>query len=245
MKKTVYYDFNHEQIEEGNIKLNDIIEPCRPSTSEWFSSMDFFINGAKNINEYFANLKRRCLTQVVTHEEFNAPTTVKNCIGIKDLFKNSYIIKSPCDFHVSVIPHENEYIVAFNSSDSILLKHEIHAPQQYKNNKNKLFHNYTNLKLALPVLIRSKADYLYVDPVYHNETPLPLKVLPGVIADHQTHDLNINTIVENKEQDFLIKKGTVLTYLYFVSPVEFKIDRNIKYAPRFRKTFAWQYGESK
>ena len=229
--KKLYYNYAIPDIEE--LDISEFLVECSPSTSSWFNSLDFFINGAKDLNEYFSIVKRNILKGLQSYDEINsvttpAATTIKNCPGIKGLFRNTILVKSPCDLHVSVLPHNNNFEVLFNSSDQRLMIGEWHDDGQFKSRSNGLFNGAKNLKLCLPIVLQTDVDYLMLDPMYHEN--LPWKTMTGVInaREYNAVQLNINVMLQETECDFIIKKGAPLCYLYFHDKVKLERKKNIE-----------------
>lgn len=239
--KKLYYTFRDEKLNDLETPLIDLfIEPCIPTTSSWFSSLDFFVEkGVKGVSDMLVRWKDGVLNGQVPWDIFeksSSKTTVKNCPGIKDLFKNTYIVKAPCDFHFYVKNQDGQSNMICNASSDELMSFEQHPDVQFKNHKSNLFDGRMNLKITLPILLDTESTYLFLQPTYHNQ--IPFEILNGVISPENGQELglNINTLVQQVDQEYMIPKGTVLCYLYFHDKVKLMHRKKAK-KKHFHTTF--------
>lgn len=175
--------------------VKNIIEPSLKSSPEWWKSLR--VNMMKELG---AELK----------------LNVKTCPAFIELFKNSYVIKSPCDFMFE--SKAGEYW-KFHTSNENLAQAEDHGFDIQMNN----FSNGSiyNFKLKLPITLKSSkgsgiVKLVYMQPYYHNYKH-PLTVMPGVLplVENMNINLAINYGYENKKHiKHIFKKGDVLAYLY-------------------------------
>lgn len=218
-----------EKLIDTNMDISDYMEPCVPQTSEWWSGLDTFIDPiTRNTKEYFGRIKEavfeRRMPEQQAHDLLHSvPKTAKACPGIHGLFKNSYLVKTPCDVHVTINKHE--MVVAATASDPALINVRMHSKDQFKSNSN-LFDNRFNIKFDLPVCIGTKEriPYTFFDPMYHTENPW--SVMPGVIDGKYASgcSLVVQTLVDINDHrvdfndkgywHFVLKKGQPLAYLW-------------------------------
>lgn len=218
MKKLYYYYLIEEMnsLDDREKLTSSYIKEIIPSTSEWYSSLPFFKDGFKSVDQFYSNLKNKIISGNHTEDDMQLLTdsggalTAKNCPGIKTLFKQSFLITTPCDIHIS-INKEREMIV-FNMSDEKLISLSTHNDKQYKTKNNKLFENRINVKFEIPIYMHSQNNWIFMQPTYHSD--VPWEVMPGVVNTGYTA-LNVNTLFPFETKDYLIKKGTPLCYLYF------------------------------
>lgn len=175
--------------------VKNIIEPCLKSQPEWWKALR--INMMKDVGQ---------------EEKLN----VKTCPAFIELFKNSYVIKSPCDWLFEAKP--GEYWKFHTSNDNLAQSEDHDFNLQMNSFSNGSIYNF---KLKLPVSIKStkgsgRINLVYIQPYYHNYK-FPLTVMPGIfpLIESTLVNLNINYAYENaKHIKFMCKKGDVLAYLY-------------------------------
>ena len=175
--------------------VKDVIEPCLKSQPEWWKALR--IDMMKNIGQ---------------EKKLN----VKTCPAFIELFKNSYVIKSPCDWLFEAKP--GEYWKFQTSNEKLATAEDHDLDIQMNSFSNGSLYNF---KLRLPASIKSakgsgQINLVHMQPSYHNYN-FPLTVMPGIMPlIEDTHvNLNINYVYENaKHIKFMCKKGDVLAYLY-------------------------------
>ena len=221
--------WKEDKLMDSDIDITDFLEPCTPQTSSWWSGLETYMDPlARNTKEYFGKIKEMVLEgrmpQQQAHDKLSSvPKTAKACPGIHGLFKHSYLVKCPCDVHITLNKHQ--MAVAATPTDPALINIRMHTRDQFKS-KHDLFENKFNLKFDLPVCLGTKngIPYTFFDPMYHVNNPW--RVMPGVIDGRYTSgcSLVVQTIVDINDPNvgfnekgywhFMVKKGQPLAYLW-------------------------------
>jgi hypothetical protein len=213
------------------------IEPCVASTSSWWKSLNVFsttnkgnyIDHWRQSSKDFENKKRNAES---IYNEFNFldpqtnrgvnnynecldTRTAKRCPGILDLFKNSYLVKSPIEIYIEV---RNRSINVIHQANYDMMKISMHPEHQYKTSSNNLFEDKISIKFDLPVALKSPCPFIFLPPMFHTKNPI-FEVIPGVISDpgqYKLQTLTTHTFLDiSKDRDIHIKAGDVIAYLWF------------------------------
>lgn len=152
--------------------------------------------------------------------------TTQTCPSFVDLFKNSYIIKSPCDWILEVEPNKGYRFTS--SNEDIMGDHHHQINKQMNGFSN---NNLMNIKITIRVSLRSTSKLtklLFISPIYYNHN-FALDIMPGVLP--LTPDfplpLHINYLVNpHKKSMYRCNAGEVMGMLYCTEKklpkVEFK-----------------------
>lgn len=195
----------------------EVIEPLTSRTSSWLNSIPFF----RDFERTYSN-KRDALNNFSKWKSpgGEAPTTIRFCPGIKNLFNNSVLVRWPCDFLI----HNDNGILSWNSPDGGLLKVSHHLGYQYKADN----FNFTNFKITVPCAITSNKplDIIPLQPFYHSQENLDVVIPPGVVTTSSNVDfmLTINFMLSNTAKSYTFNKGDPMVYLYANEP--FKLVSN-------------------
>mgnify|MGYP007107491073 FL=1 len=219
-KKYLEYYFSDDDLnspEVANEVIGEFISPATPKTSCWWSKLKTRIDEHKNQFEYVKQQHKFGNTDIV-----ESSATAKTCPAINNILMNSYLIKSPSDMIITI---NKDCGFLYNSSnDKISIS--THPTCQFHTEKNGLFDGKMNLKLALPINIKTdNIPWIFVQPMYHND--MWFDVTPGVIDGKYTkgQPLNINVLVDIPEGEpvtYEIKAGDVLAYMWLPEKVELK-----------------------
>ena len=182
--------------------IEDIIVPCKNFLPTWFKTqrpeetIKFYNKGGSSNHQ---------------------PRNTKYCPAFIDLFKNSYAIKSPCDWYLETNT-QNGYKFESSSPD-VLKAHNHNIVKQMNGFGNG---NIFNLKLEIDIRIRSTKNLtklLFLPPYYYNPT-FPLTLLSGTLPllPYPSAALNVNyTYSKTQKIQHYCKKGDVIALLYSVS----------------------------
>ena len=223
---TLYYGYRpisngHRAFAEDDIDM--FVSNYQKSKSLWWESLDVFIGKSRDVVDYFNKVKYNIVKGVYAQEEAetrlrDVPYTARVCPGIGDLFKDMLVVKTPCDFHLTITP---DGVPIANAVDPDLFFISSHSPRQFHTMKNNLFENKINVKFCTNVLMRSTKPLrgIYLPPSYHANHEFD--VLPGVIDyNRKPLDLNINTVFDVPEKEnktYFFREGTPLAYVWFDS----------------------------
>lgn len=220
--------------DEKNELINEILQPAVPSSSCWFASLKPFTDNFKNSFDFHSEKQKAFLkgdTDAIMQERV---TTAKQCPGIIDYLKNSYLIKSPAEIYITV-DKEGNYV--YRSSNN-LVQISSHDTSQFYSEKNNLFEGKLNLKLRIPVVLSTEGtQWLMQHPIYHSNPDFT--VTPGTISDKYTQgeQLNIIVLVDTPKDEpvtYRIGYGDVLAYLWFPHKMELVHDNTINMPLRKR-----------
>jgi len=142
------------------------------------------------------------------------------------ILNKSYIVKSPCEIHIHI---EDGQIQALHKSDPNAVSLDMHPNGQYLAPGSDVLKNKQSLKITLPVSLRTKLPYIFLNPTYHKDTGL--EVIPGVIegkwVDHVS--LIVHTMVDTSIDRYIhIKPGDPIAYAWFPEKTTLKYNPNIK-----------------
>lgn len=221
----------------SEFKIDDILVKASRLKPSWYESLDLSFHNKR--------------------QTFN----VKACPSFIELFKNSLVYISPCDFKLEYGIHG----YTFTPSDNTILKSSSHTHtvtgdgSQMGPNWNKNLHN---IKLQPPICIKSKSKLIrsiFLPCFYHNQNP-KLEVATGIVdfIPNGTTFFNLNLFYNtagftNTETKTLeIKAGEPLAYILFPDKIPQFIESDFKEIPRklfigdyYKKIKDYKSGEKK
>lgn len=207
---------DYDQKKYPNIPLNDIIVPTIRELPNWY----------KNLNSFLYKNDQEKVQRIINKKPL---TTLKVCPSFIELFKNSFIVKAPCDLTIEITPQE------FKSFS--LLPNLFTALNHPKSQMGQFGERFINIKFTFHLSYKpTKKDLnlIPLNPIYYND--LPFDVLPGYLNipyfTHGGYPININTVFPidklNDTNTFIIEKGTVLAMLYCPEGIpKLEIDTNL------------------
>lgn len=242
--KKVRYKFTMDEFNNNlnpDLHFKDFVEKAVHTTCPFIKSLKSFLFDQKNIPSFFSEEKTKYYISGKTYlPAFDSSyTTAKFCPGIKDLLKNSYLIKLPFDCHIT-LNHEGEFF--WNSpSEEYHFNISSHRVEQfYTEGSSTLFNNRINIKFELPIYLSGDSSFIFLQPSYHNE--VPWEIVNGVMSSENAKFMKLNIVTffprpaPGKFDHHFIKAGTVLSYIWFPQTTKFIFDKNIS-NNRFKKTF--------
>jgi len=192
MINTLHIYSSHSQVEDINSFM------C-PSTPSWYK-------------ETLSNRKKFIPT-------LNKPenSTVAGCPSFVEMFKNSYLIKLPCDF---------VFRFQLDPCPDILYKSPLPFIKLHGHNVEDQMHkswakDFVSVKLCFNVTFTSnkKQKMMFLAPQYEHTEKFPGMLLNGVVTHLPNHylSLNINFLLAKQEcnKDIFIYKDAPVCYLYF------------------------------
>jgi len=245
MKKLYYHYYNrlnwiNEHAEKETIDM--FLEPAYKDKSCPFHQLNLYMNSF-NFNSIFDGLdwvKNSFVSGTVSAKDYSdiikaSPNTAKVCPGLNGILHNSYLVKSPCDYHISIIgdrvlgncPQGTESLmgVASHPSEQFETKHG-----------DSLFPNMINVKFELPIFIKSTEPILFLQPFLHKN--VPWVVINGVLENSYINlgqPLSINTLLPKELTSITIKCGDPLAYIW--SPKKLKLTKAKKMPLFFHRRF--------
>jgi hypothetical protein len=195
---------------------------------------DYLIPAFKNKPKWFTKLKKPSY-----FNKFNIGST-RECPSFIDLFKNSLLYTSPCDFVLRIsrrgfnLECANPGIIDVTSHTEI----EKSASQMGSDWDRNLI----NIKISTSIFLKaakSKIKFIYLPAFYHNPK-LDFIVPPGImnVTTSTTLPLNLNTFIDienlkiNEEKKIFIRAGDILSMIYFSEGIPEFLKKDIKPTPR-------------
>ena len=150
--------------------------------------------------------------------------TAKSCPGMLELFKNSFLIKFPCDFILET-KESGEYKWQKPSKTQVLQIAEQSAEQVEFHPPLSLF---IMIRFNLPFLFQAPNNKVsFIDTTYWKNQPY--KIAPGILdfkKDREALPLNFVALFEKKDKAYEFKKGEPMGLYYTLhkSTMEVKED---------------------
>ena len=216
----IEFKFSLENLTKEDISI--FLERASPKSSTWHKSLPYYYTSvAKNYishwKNYFYSLKNNVISSNDIDQEFfsgklGKSATVKKCPGVLGVMTKSFIVKSPCEIYIQILDNE---IASVHCSDTRLANIVSHSDFEFKTDKSSVFKNKKSIKISLPVKLKTKLPYLFLNPSYHTNSNL--EVLPGVIEDpyNDYMSLIVHTLVDvSVNKDIIIKPGDPIAYMW-------------------------------
>lgn len=214
---------------EKNKLINTILEPAVASSSCWFSNLKPFVDNYKTTFDFHRSLHLDFFK--TGNEEFldaHRIATAKQCPGINQYLKNSFLVKSPAEVIITV---NKDGSFVYRSSNE-MIKINNHDVVQFYPEKGNIFEGKINIKINVPVMLRAEnSQWLIQTPYYH--TQKKWDVTPGVInGNYAKEGEQINVICmfdvpKDEPVTYKIEYGEVLAYLWFPEKMKLVHDDSI------------------
>ena len=223
--------------------ISRYLEESRPSKCPWHkglfnnTSMEYYGAHEPSIYKYLMYLLGRRIkaeggvggpnseqAEIIGSHLSQSNNTAKTCSGILNILSNSVLVKAPCDILISIDSDGTWSYVTPPGSAYVKLAEE-HPPVQYTpaRKEDAIFKNKQVIKFIMPITLRASEDYIHLAPQYHSD--LPLTLLSGVI-ETASAPLNLITTFDippkGEVTEIVIKKGTVMAYLWTAKPLRLK-----------------------
>lgn len=241
MKTKIYYEFKDDKLQKcTNLDVSTYIEPCRPSTSKWWSALSVFnIPGVNSIKEWFnvisSNISDEDITTLTT-----SPYTAKICPAINDLFKRSYLVKWPSDIILTLKTTNNYVSWVWKAADDLGVSIAGHSDEQYKTSSHNIYNDCVNIKICLPLLLGSNKKLRCVfQPAAYHLSSIDYHIMPHILTyNEKMHiELNINTMFkkppEGQSETYMFKSGTPICYLTHFDEKDILLEQKKVRAARF------------
>ena len=162
--------------------------------------------------------------------------TAKSCPSFIELFKNSYIIKAPCEMFIEIDAKNKQWRWMSTSKDLFSIdSHDLQSQLQWGNE----YKNILNLKFELKAGVKTtKYPYnvIYMDPLFYNN--FKLRMVPGILPLIPNYMAAFNLHFYLNFDDFKdretihIKEGDVLSILYCPEGILEIKEQIVKHTPR-------------
>ena len=209
------HKFYLKEIEES-IPREEVIVPALGGPS-WFKNLCPFIGQHKSaLDAYYE------ASTIIAR-------TVKSCPGILELFKNSFLIKFPCDVILET-KDNGEYLWQKPSKTNVL--GITHQTEEQVESTGPLASSIV-IKFCLPFLFQASNNKVsFLDPVYWKVQPY--KVAPGIInfkTERGALPLNVIALFEKKNKVYEFKKGEPMALSYTCNHSTLEMNNNLIESP--------------
>lgn len=215
----------------GGIKSEEVLSPSMEKLPSYWSKLNkgiaidekmlFFkfmrkFNAAQNpqvkqqINNYINDNK------IDVTKDGRSKINAAVCPSFVDIFRNSYIFKTPCEIYVEITDKGYD-VHSANSEVMQVNRHDLKS-QLWGNHNPNLF----NIKFGGNWLVKTTqktTKIVFFDNILYND--LPFRVMPGVlkVTNKFSSFLNLNTYIDrrnipSKGYTKILKTGTPLGLLY-------------------------------
>tara|TARA_R110000737_G_scaffold14557_1_gene30603 strand:+ start:62 stop:772 length:711 start_codon:yes stop_codon:yes gene_type:complete len=172
--------------------------------------------------------------------------TAKSCPGMLDLFKNSFLIKFPCDVILETM-ETGEHLWQKPSKTEVLTI--THHPEAHVESTGPLA-SCILIQFCLPFIFQAPHNKVTIlDPVYWKLQPY--KVAPGVMnfkTEREALSLNVICLFEKKNKIYEFKKGEPLCIYNTSHHSTLEINNNLVESPIRQdksRTFTHRWASSK
>jgi len=204
------YKFYIKEVGNESLPYEEVIEPALGGP-KWFSNLCPFIKKKKRAIDLYP---------------FPIEKTVKSCPGMLELFKNSFLVKFPCDLILETTT-TGKYLWQKPSTTEIL-KVEHHPADQIESSPP--LSSFIMLKFCLPFIFQAPNNKVcFVDPVYWKHQPY--KIAPGILDfrnDRYPLFFNIITLFEKKNKIYEFKKGDPMVLFYTLHKATLETNKNLE-----------------
>ena len=199
--------------------LKNIMLPSIKNLPEWWTS--------------FPKLPELDIPSWDSKDKVKPILTTHTCPSFIDFFKNSYVVKSPCDWLLEVEPGRG---YRFSASNSDVLGNDNHSIKKQMNNFADSSLENLKLQIMSTLISTSKLTKLIMtSPIYFNPN-FPLDIMPGILPLTPKHPLPLHLnyfINPNKKIKYKCREGEVIAVLYCTEKIlpKIKIKDGLHYFP--------------
>jgi hypothetical protein len=216
------YKFYIKRTTKESIPYQEIIEPTLGGP-KWFA----------NLCPYVGKKKRAI-------DRFPLPVlrgkTVKGCPGMLELFKNSFLVKFPCDLILET--QKNGQYRAQKPTETEVLTLSHHREEQVE--LSEPLSSFIMIKFCFPFLYQAPNNKIsFVDATYWKNQPY--KIAPGILDFTNAKEalpLNIITFFEKKDKIYEFKKEDPMVLLYTLHRSTLEVNENLENTFAVSKTFS-------
>ena len=195
------------------------------------------IGTARGGPKWFANLCPYLGKKKTAIERFPLPIkkTAKSCPGMLELFKNSFLVRFPCDLILET-KKNGEYRWQKPPHTQILQITD-HNEEQFEFEPP--LSSFITIKFSLPFLYQAPNNKVsLVESTYWKIQPY--KIAPGILNfmnDKESLPLNVITFFEKKNKIYEFKKGEPMVLFYTLHRSTLEINENLEETFTGQKTF--------
>jgi len=173
---------------------------------------------AKDPPSWFSEAKKRY--EAVPSIEMKLGT-VKSCPSFVRIFRNSLVLKAPCDFMFAMSPDEQYVMTEFAGNSNFMGVDHHSLEHQIDQNWGSKHVNF-KFSFQFKIICESQSQCMLLPPEYHfDEEPPIVKTMIGVLdlLPNKGIEFNLNMVANKQDlfeaKEVIVKKGTPLAYLYF------------------------------
>lgn len=211
-------------------------------TCNWFQSMAN--KTAEKVNKAAVRVQNMKLG-LPQHDLDTTQMTVRQCPTIVEYLSRCLVIKAPCDIDFALTDgsmynlnlHDKVYTTMY--ADYRMPAASSHPRMQYTGDSEH-FKDHVNIKIdtCIHLVCPPNIEPMFQQPIYHNPNA-PFKIVPGVFKEPYKRYASLiwNVMVPMTVEEFSIKKGDALLYVYFNDRVKFEYstERQAFFKDRFYK----------
>jgi len=192
------------------IPLKEVIEPALGGP-KWFAHLCPFVRKNKRAVDLYPEAIIK---------------TAQSCPGMLELFKNSFLIKFPCDLILET-KATGEYFWQKPSKTKVLsMIHQTDEQIEF----NQPLSSFIMIKFCLPFIFQAPQNKVtLIEPTYWRNQPY--KIAPGILnftKDKGSIALNVITLFEKKNKIYEFKKGEPMVLYYTLHQSTLEINENLK-----------------
>jgi len=203
------YKFYIKEVGNESIPLEDVIEPALGGP-KWYAKLCPFVGKKKRAIDLYPRPIAR---------------TAQSCPAMLELFKNSFIIKFPCDVILET-KEDGKYFWQKPSATQVL--RIVHHPEEQVEFQPPLS-SFIMIKFCLPFMFSSPNNKAsFIESTYWKIQPY--KIAPGILNFRNNKyavPLHIITFFEKKNKIYEFKKGDPMVLLYTFHKSTLEIDENL------------------
>jgi len=203
------YRFYIKKTVNESIPLEEVITPALGGP-KWFSNLCPFVRKKKRARDL---------------HPFPIHKTAQGCPGMLELYKNSFLIKFPCDV---ILKTDSSGGYSWQKPSKTQVFKINHHPQEQIEFQAPLS-SFIMIKFCLPFIFQAPNNKVsFVDSVYWKSQPY--KIAPGILDfghDRDALALHVITLFEKKNEVYEFKKGEPMVLLYTLHRSTLEINKNL------------------
>jgi len=204
------YKFYIKEVGNESIPHEEVIEPALGGP-KWFANLCPFVGKKKRaIDRFPLPIKK----------------TAQSCPGMLELFKNSFLVKFPCDLILET-KKNGEYSWQKPSKTQVLkIAHHSEEQIEFKPPLS----SFIMIKFCLPFMFQVPDNKVsFVESTYWKIQPY--KIAPGILNFRNNRyavPFNIITLFEKKNKIYEFKKGDPMVLFYTLHKSTLEINNNLE-----------------
>jgi hypothetical protein len=164
-------------------------------------------------------------------EKFYKASTIKQCSGFIELYKQGFILPNWSDLAIEV--KEGSYQWQFSDRVSEI---EVHGKQQWETYADPT--QFGHIKLNSPWWLKTKSDikFMFLSPTWNYPMGTPLTFLNGTVNYKYQHSTNVNALISLRDDaTFLVPHGQPLAHIVPITEKEVELRHHLISAEELAK----------